>query len=106
MRRRSYADLLDPKWVGKIVKGHPGYSGAILTATFVLNRAISAGRIWKKTRPAKGAAGAIGRPTRRKKIPAGERAVMADGNDYNLVLLKDDGKPCGRQSTPSEGSAR
>jgi iron(III) transport system substrate-binding protein len=26
---KSYADLLDPKWMGKIVKGHPGYSGAI-----------------------------------------------------------------------------
>src|SRR6266481_6790933 len=35
---KSYADLLDPKWQGKIVKGHPGYSGAILTATFVLAR--------------------------------------------------------------------
>src|SRR4030081_3505688 len=29
---KSYADLLDPKWQGKIVKGHPRYSGAILTA--------------------------------------------------------------------------
>ena len=28
-----------------------------------------------------------------KKILLGERAVMADGNDYNLVLLKDQGKP-------------
>ncbi|MEP6837520.1 MAG: extracellular solute-binding protein, partial [Bradyrhizobium sp.] len=35
---KSYADLLDPKWLGKIVKGHPGYSGAIMTATFVLTR--------------------------------------------------------------------
>ena len=35
---RSYADLLDPKWLGKIVKAHPGYSGAIMTATFVLSR--------------------------------------------------------------------
>ena len=37
---RSYADLLDPKWRGKIVKAHPGYSGAILTATFVLAREL------------------------------------------------------------------
>src|SRR5262245_23909867 len=34
----SYADLLDPKWKGKIVKGHPGYSGAILTATYQISR--------------------------------------------------------------------
>src|SRR5580698_7551419 len=37
---KSYADLLDPKWQGKIVKGHPGYSGAIMTATFVLAREL------------------------------------------------------------------
>src|SRR5438874_9522376 len=30
----SFKDLLDPKWKGKIVKAHPGYSGTILTATF------------------------------------------------------------------------
>ena len=37
---RSYADLLDPKWQGRIVKGHPGYSAAIMTATFVLAREL------------------------------------------------------------------
>ena len=25
---KSYGDLLDPKWKGKLVKGHPSYSGA------------------------------------------------------------------------------
>src|SRR4029078_4961019 len=35
---KSYADLLDPKWTGKMVKAHPGYSGAILTTTFLLAR--------------------------------------------------------------------
>ena len=30
---KSFADLLDPKWTGKIVKAHPGYSGTIMTAT-------------------------------------------------------------------------
>src|SRR5262249_2251432 len=34
----SFADLLDPKWTGKIVKAHPGYSGTILTATFQVVR--------------------------------------------------------------------
>ena len=37
---KSYADLLDGKWQGKIVKAHPGYSGNIMTATFVLSRAL------------------------------------------------------------------
>src|SRR6201997_3894667 len=31
---KSFADLLDPKWKGKIVKAHPGYSGTIMTATY------------------------------------------------------------------------
>src|ERR1700674_327298 len=35
---KSHADLLDPKWKGKIVKAHPGYSGSIMTATFQLAR--------------------------------------------------------------------
>jgi iron(III) transport system substrate-binding protein len=35
---RSFADLLDPKWSGKIVKAHPGYSGTIMTATYQMAR--------------------------------------------------------------------
>jgi iron(III) transport system substrate-binding protein len=38
-----------------------------------------------------------------KKILLGERAIMADGNDYNLVLLKDQGKPV-EVVYPAEGS--
>ena len=33
---RSYADLLDPKWRGRLVKGHPSYSGSIVTTTFLV----------------------------------------------------------------------
>jgi iron(III) transport system substrate-binding protein len=40
---KSYADLLDPKWIGKIVKAHPGYSGTILTATYQMQRDIGWG---------------------------------------------------------------
>src|SRR4029079_12973170 len=32
-------------------------------------------------------------PAPPRNILLGERAVMADGNDYNLVLLKDQGQP-------------
>src|ERR1700749_2643256 len=35
---KSWADLLDPKWAGKIVKAHPAYSGTIMTATFQIAR--------------------------------------------------------------------
>jgi iron(III) transport system substrate-binding protein len=88
---KSYADLLDPKWQGKIVKGHPGYSGAILTATFVLTRDLGWPYLEKLAQQKVLQVQSAADPP--KKILLGERAVMADGNDYNLVLLKDDGKP-------------
>jgi iron(III) transport system substrate-binding protein len=44
---RSFVDLLDPKWLGKIVKGHPGYSGTILTATFQITRELGWGYLEK-----------------------------------------------------------
>ncbi len=34
---KSWADLLDPKWNGKMVKVHPGYSGNIMTGTYALS---------------------------------------------------------------------
>src|SRR5437763_3082900 len=88
---RSYADLLDPKWLGKIVKGHPGYSGAILTTTFVLVRDLGWPYFEKLAQQKVMQVQSAADPP--KKILLGERAVMADGNDYNLVLLKDAGKP-------------
>ena len=88
---KSYADLLDPKWLGKIVKGHPGYSGAIMTATFVLTRDLGWPYLEKLAQQKVMQVQSAADPP--KKILLGERAVMADGNDYNLVLLKDQGKP-------------
>src|ERR1700742_580124 len=98
---KSYADLLDPKWQGKIVKGHPSYSGAILTATFVLSRDLGWPYLEKLAQQKVMQVQSAGDPP--VKIMLGERAVMADGNDYNLVLLKDDGKPV-QAVYPAEGS--
>ena len=56
---KSFADLLDPKWKGKMVKAHPGYSGTIMTATQQLARDLG----WPYLREARAAerhAGAVG----------------------------------------------
>lgn len=98
---KSYADLLDPKWQGKIVKGHPSYSGAILTTTFVLVRELGWPYLEKLAQQRVMQVQSAGDPP--KKIMLGERAVMADGNDYNLVLFKDQGKPV-EVVYPAEGS--
>ena len=47
---KSHADLLDPKWKGKLVKAHPGYSGTIMTATQQIGARPRLGRIWKSSR--------------------------------------------------------
>lgn len=98
---KSYADLLDPKWQGKIVKAHPGYSGAILTATFVLARDLGWPYLEKLAQQKVMQVQSAADPP--KKILVGERAIMADGNDYNLVLLKDQGKPV-EVVYPAEGA--
>jgi iron(III) transport system substrate-binding protein len=98
---KGYADLLDPKWQGKIVKGHPSYSGAILTTTFLLARELGWPYLEKLAQQKVMQVQSAGDPP--KKIMLGERAVMADGNDYNLVLLKDQGKPV-EVVYPIEGS--
>jgi iron(III) transport system substrate-binding protein len=98
---KSYADLLDPKWQGKIVKGHPGYSGAIMTATFVLARDLGWPYLEKLAQQKVMQVQSAADPP--KKILLGERAVMADGNDYNLLLLKNQGRPV-EAVFPAEGS--
>jgi iron(III) transport system substrate-binding protein len=98
---KSYADLLDPKWQGKLVKGHPGYSGAVLTATFLLARDLGWPYLEKLAQQKVMQVQSAADPP--KKILLGERAVMADGNDYNLLLLKDQGKPV-EVVYPAEGA--
>ncbi len=98
---KSYADLLDPKWKGKLVKGHPSYSGAILTTTFVLSRNLGWSYLEKLAQQKVMQVQSAGDPP--VKVMLGERAVMADGNDYNLVLFKDQGKPV-EVVYPLEGS--
>lgn len=88
---KSFADLLDPKWAGKIVKGHPGYSGTILTATFQMARDLGWEYFEKLSRQRVMQVQSSTDPP--KKLALGERAIMADGNEYNLFLLKEAGQP-------------
>jgi iron(III) transport system substrate-binding protein len=97
----SFADLLDPKWAGKMVKGHPAYSGTIMTATFQIVRELGWEYLEKlSTQRVMQVQSSTDPP---KKLALGERAVMADGNEYGLVLLKESGQPV-EPIYPSEGS--
>jgi iron(III) transport system substrate-binding protein len=98
---KSYADLLDPKWSGKMVKGHPAYSGTIMTATFQQVRELGWDYFEKLSKQHVMQVQSSTDPP--KKLSLGERAVMADGNEYGVVLLKEAGQPV-EPIYPSEGT--
>lgn len=82
---KSYADLLLPKWKGKIVKAHPGYSGTIMTATYELVHKLGWGFFEKLAKQNVLQVQSASVPP--KKLALGERAVMADGNEYNIFQI-------------------
>jgi iron(III) transport system substrate-binding protein len=98
---KSFADLLDPKWAGKMVKGHPAYSGTIMTATFQVVRELGWDYYEKLSKQRVMQVQSSTDPP--KKLALGERAIMADGNEYNVVLLKEAGQPV-EPIYPAEGA--
>jgi iron(III) transport system substrate-binding protein len=88
---RSFADLLDPRWSGRLVKAHPGYSGSIMTATFEMARDLGWGYFERLARQRVLQVQSATDPS--KKIALGERAVMVDGNEHNLIQIKESGGP-------------
>src|SRR5712672_3118573 len=97
----SFADLLDPKWAGKLIKGHPAYSGTIMTTTFQLVRELGWDYYEKLSKQRVMQVQSSTDPP--KKLSLGERAVMADGNEYGIVLLKEAGQPV-EPVYPTEGT--
>jgi iron(III) transport system substrate-binding protein len=88
---KSFKDLLNPKWSGKLVKAHPAYSGTIMNATFQIARDLGWEYFEKlATQKVMQVQSATDTP---KKISLGERAVMVDGAGYLVIRYKEAGQP-------------
>ena len=98
---KSFADLLDPKWAGKMVKAHPAYSGTIMNATFQIARDLGWEYFEKLAKQRiMQVQSATDTP---KKLALGERAIMIDGAGYLVIRDKEAGKPVD-VIYPSEGT--
>jgi iron(III) transport system substrate-binding protein len=88
---RTWKDLLDPKWRGRLVTAHPGYSGVI--ATHVLALVHLHGWDYFKSL-------AQNKPMLVQSavdpsgiVASGERPVAANGGDYTFYQAKKKGNP-------------
>jgi|LNFM01.1.fsa_nt_gb iron(III) transport system substrate-binding protein len=88
---KSFADLLDPKWAGKMVKAHPSYSGTIMNSTYQTAQVLGWEYFEKLAKQrVMQVQSATDTP---KKIALGERAIMVDGAGYLIIQYKEKGDP-------------
>src|SRR5262245_26362075 len=88
---KTWKDLLDPKWKGKMVTAHPGYSGVIATHVLALVNAYG----WdyfkqlaqNKLMLVQSAVDPSG------VVASGERPVAVDGGEYTFYQIKKKGNP-------------
>ena len=88
---KSFKDLLDPKWKGKLVKAHPAYSGTIMNSTFETARDLGWDYFVKLA--AQNVMQVQSATDTPKRIALGERAVMVDGAGYLVIRNKEAGQP-------------
>ena len=98
---KSWADLLDPKWKGKMVKAHPGYSGNIMTGTYILSKALGWGYFEKLAQQRIMQVQSAVDPAQR--VAQGERQVAADGSENSAFRTARKGGPV-VPIYPAEGS--
>jgi len=98
---KTWTDLTDPKWKGKLVKAHPGYSGTIVTATLAFSKLLGWEYFEKLGKQqVMQVQSAIDPP---RKLAQGERPVMVDGAEASALQLLGSGAPI-KLVYPPEGT--
>src|SRR5438034_792576 len=87
----GYLDLLDPKWKGKLVKSHPGYSGTSLTGTFAITKLLGWEYLDKLSKQGVQQLQSTTAPP--KSIASGEPADRRHANEYNLFIAIEANSP-------------
>src|SRR6202790_4066295 len=88
---KTWADLLQPQWKGKLVKAHPAYSGSEMTANYELMKAFGWAYLQKLGAQRVMQVQSSTEPP--KVISRGEQPVMAGGNEYVVFQLQAQGSP-------------
>jgi iron(III) transport system substrate-binding protein len=90
---KGYKDLLDPKWKGKLTRAHPSYSGTALTGIYAITKVPGLGWDYLEKLSKQGMQQLQSSTATPKSIASGERAVMVDGNEYNMFTEIDKKSP-------------
>ena len=97
---RTWKDLLDPRWKGKMVTAHPGYSGVIATHVLALVNLMGWDYFKQLGQNQLMMVQSANDPS--TVVAAGERAVAVNGGEYSFYQLKKKGNPV-EMVYPKEG---
>jgi len=90
---KTWKDVLDPKWKGKLVTAHPGYSGAIATYMLSLVNLYGWDYFKQLAQNKPHLTQSVHDPA--QVVAAGERMVGANGAEYFLYSERKKGNPIG-----------
>lgn len=88
---KSWKDLLDPKWRGKLVTAHPGYSGVISTHVLALINLYGWDFFKELAQNKLMLVQSANDPA--QVVASGERSIAVNGSDYFFYQTKKKGNP-------------